>query len=436
MKNINSKLIQFINDSPSPFHVVENIRNILKDKNYKELKETSKWNLTAGKYFVTRNNTSVIAFVIPKKIQDYHFQIVSSHTDSPTFKIKCESELNGPKEYIRLNVEKYGGAIHYTWLDKPLSIAGRVFVKKDNKVLSKNIYFDKDLIIIPSLPIHFNRNVNDGVKLDPQIDLCPMFSNGELHKGDFVKMLAKKLNVKTKEIMSYDLYLVNRQVGTVLGYKDEFIAAPKLDDLEACYSSLLSFTDSKDNGSINAFCSFDNEEVGSLTMQGAMSTFLKDTLRRINSSLGNTEEEYYMALAKSFMVSFDNAHALHPNHPEKFDEENKCYMNKGVVIKENASQSYTTDSFSRAIFKDICQKAKVPTQNFANKSNEKGGSTLGNISNSQVSLHTVDIGLAQLAMHSSYETAGSLDLEYAYEALKTFYSKHILIDNSSSYKIK
>lgn len=435
MQNINSKLINFIKDSPTQFQAIESIAEILKENDFKYLKESSTWKLTKGKYYTIRNNSSIIAFEIPKKLNDYHFQLCASHADSPTFKVKCESELAGPNEYLRLNVEKYGGAIYYTWLDRPLSLAGRILVKEKTKTVSKNIYIDKDLLIIPSLPIHFNREVNKGVNFNEQIDLCPLFSNGELKKGDFLKMLAKEAKVKVQDIVSYDLFLVNRQVGKSWGYKDEFISCPKLDDLQAAYTSLLGFVESKENECIKVYCCFDNEEVGSGTKQGALSTFLKDTINRINAGLNKDVDALHAALAKSFMVSFDNAHALHPNHPEKFDVENRCYMNKGVVIKENASQLYTTDSFSRAIFKDICSLANVPVQNFANKSDERGGSTLGNLSNSQVSLHAVDIGLPQLAMHSSYETAGSKDSEYAYKALKEYYSKNIKIEDSISYEI-
>lgn len=436
MKNISKELLGFIKESPSVFHAVNNIGAILKGKGFKELLENGKWKLTPGKYYVTRNNSSIIAFDIPKTIKDYHFQICASHSDSPTFKLKCESELNGPAEYLRLNVEKYGGAIFYTWLDKPLTIAGRVFVKENGKQVVKNLFIDDDLLIIPSIPIHFNREINSGYSFNPQVDLCPLFSSGELHKGDFVKVLAKHLKVKEKDICDYDLYLVNREEGKIIGENKEFISSGKLDDLEAAYTSLLGFVDSKNSGSINVFACFDNEEVGSLTMQGASSTFLKDILNRINNGLNKQEEDYYQAIAKSFMVSFDNAHALHPNHPELYDQENRCYMNKGIVIKENASQLYTTSSFSRALFKDVCAKAKVPVQFFSNRSDIRGGSTLGNLSNAQVSLRAVDIGLAQLAMHSSYETAGSKDVEYAYAALKEYYSRLILINNADSFEIK
>lgn len=436
MKDINLGLINFIKESPSPFQAVDSIINILDKKGFKYLKESNAWKIKSGKYYTIRNNTSIIAFDIPTKMEDYHFQVAASHTDSPTFKVKCEAELNSPKEYLKLNIEKYGGAINYTWLDKPLSLAGRVLVKDKNKITAKNLYIDEDILIIPSMPIHFNRNVNAGYEFNVQIDLCPLFSNGELKKGDFVKMLAKYANVKAQDIVGYDLYLVNRQEGRVWGYKKEFISSPKLDDLQAVYTSLMGFVDSKDNGSIKVYSAFDNEEVGSATKQGAMSTFLKDTLLRINVALKKNEDEYHQAIAKSFMVSFDNAHAVHPNHPEKYDVDNRCYMNAGIVIKENAAQSYTTDSFSRSIFNDICKAVEVPVQNFANRSDERGGSTLGNISNAQVSLHAVDIGLPELAMHSNYETAGSKDSEYAYKALKEYYSRNISIEDSLSYTIK
>ena len=436
MKDINKGLLNFIKESPSPFQAVESIESILNKNGFKYLKESDAWKITNGRFYTVRNNSSIIAFDIPNKINDYHFQVCASHTDSPTFKIKCESELNGPNEYLKLNVEKYGGGINYTWFDKPLSVAGRLLVKDKNKTIAKNLYIDEDILIIPSMPIHMNRNVNAGQEFNVQVDLCPMFSNGELKKGDFVKILAKYANVKTQDIIGYDLYLVNRQDGKLWGYKKEFISSGKLDDLQAAYTSLIGFVDSKDNGSIKVYCAFDNEEVGSETKQGAMSTFLKDTLLRINNALKKNEDNYHQATAKSFMVSFDNAHAVHPNHPEKYDAENRCYMNKGIVIKENAAQSYTTDSFSRAIFKDICLSAKVPVQNFANRSDERGGGTLGNISNTQVSLHAVDIGLPQLAMHSNYETAGSKDSEYAYNAIKEYYSRNIKIEDSLSYTIK
>ena len=435
MQNINNELLQFIKNSPSQFQAIENESKILSENGYKQLKESDNWNIKSGKYFVTRNGSSIIAFNIPSKISDYHFQLCSSHVDSPTFKLKNVAELQGPNEYIRLNVEQYGGAILYTWFDKPLSIAGRVIIKQAKNTVSKNLYIERDLFIIPSMPPHINREINKNFEPNVQIDLCPLFTNGQMHKNDFINMIAEQLKVKAKDIVSYDLYLVNRQNPTMFGYRDEFIGSPKLDDLQASFTSLKGFIDAN-NKCINVFASFDNEEVGSLTKQGASSTFLYDVLTRINNCLNKSQDDYFKAIAKSFNVSFDNAHAVNPNHPEKYDQENRCYMNSGIVIKENASQSYTTDAFSRAIFKQVCELAKVPTQTFANRSDVRGGSTLGNLSNNQVSMNTVDIGLAQLAMHSNYETAGSKDSEYAYKSLKKYYSSNIIIDGTNSFEIK
>ena len=436
MKDLNKELIDFIASSPSMFHTSETIGKYLMESGFERLEEGKSWNLKkGGKYFVTRNNSSTIAFDIPKSIKDYHFQLVASHGDSPTYKVKAQGELSGPAEYLRLDVEGYGGMIDSTWLDRPLSLAGRVLVKENEKIVSKLLYIDKDILLIPNLCIHMNREANSGYAFNKAVDLCPLFSAGELKKGDFDKMVAKELKVKPEDIISKDLFLVNRQEGKVWGYKKEFVSTPKLDDLQAAFSSLKGFIESKNKGCINVYACFDNEEVGSGTKQGAFSTFLKDVLERINEQLGKNNEDLRVALAKSFMVSFDNAHALHPNHPEKSDAVNQSYMNKGIVIKENAAQHYTTDAFSRAVFLEICKRADVPTQVFANRSDMAGGGTLGNISNAQVSLHAVDIGLAQLAMHSSYETAGSKDTEYAVKAIREYYSSLIEIEDSNNFKV-
>ena len=436
MKDLNKELISFIESSPSMFHSSATICRYLADAGFEKLEEGKEWKIkNGGKYFVTRNNSSTLAFDIPKEIKDYHFQIVASHGDSPTYKVKAVPELSGPAEYLRLDVEGYGGMIDSTWLDRPLSIAGRVLVREEGKVVSKLLYIDKDILLIPSLCIHMNREANSGYAYNRAVDLCPLFSAGELKKGDFDKMVAKELKVKAEDIVSKDLFLVNRQEGKVWGYKKEFVSVPKLDDLQAAFASLKGFLSSENRGCINVYVCFDNEEVGSGTKQGAASTFMKDVFERINEQLGKGNEDLRVALAKSFLVSFDNAHALHPNHPEKSDSVNQCYMNKGIVIKENAAQHYTTDAFSRAVFLEICKKAQVPTQVFANRSDMAGGGTLGNISNMQVSLHAVDIGIAQLAMHSSYETAGSKDTEYAVNAVREFYSSMVSIEDSDSIKI-
>lgn len=379
-----------------------------------------------------RNNSSICAFYVPQEITDYHFQISASHSDSPTYKIKAIPEYKGPEPYVRLDVEAYGGMIDSTWFDRPLTIAGRVLVETDKGLENRLLYIDRDILMIPNVCIHFNRQVNDGYSYNRAVDLPPMLSAGEMKKGSFDEMVAKELGVEVSAIRGKDLFLVNRQNGLVWGYENEFVSSPKLDDLECAYSTLQGFLVADHTKKVDVYVCFDNEEVGSNTKQGAMSTFLKDTLKRVNAALGKTSEEYYRAVSGSFLVSADNGHALHPNHPEKNDPANTVFMNQGPIIKESANQKYTTDGFSRAVFASICKKANVPFQCFANRSDIVGGSTLGNLSNTQVSVHAVDTGLAQLAMHSSFETGGAKDPYYLYEALKEFYNTNIIIDGADT----
>lgn len=424
-------LEQFIADCPSMFHSAATIESMLKERGFTGLKEKDPWNLEADHgYYVKRNNSSILAFYIPETIDSYHFQMSAAHTDSPTYKIKSVPELTGPAQYLRLDVEAYGGMIDSTWFDRPLTIAGRVLVEENGKLVSRLFNIDRDILTIPNVAIHFNRQVNDGYKYNRQVDLCPLMSAGAMQKGSFDDMVAEVLGVETSAIKGKDLFLVNRQRGIVWGWKNEFLSTPKLDDLECAYTTLRGFLAADHQKKIDVYCCFDNEEVGSNTKQGAMSTFLKDTLRRINDALGKSEEEYYRAVAGSFLVSADNGHAVHPNHPEKTDEVNAVLMNRGPIIKESANQKYTTDAFSRAVFTKVCEMAGVPVQCFANRSDIVGGSTLGNLSNTQVSVHAVDIGLAQLAMHSSYETGGAKDPWYLFEAMKKYFNTNILIDGA------
>lgn len=428
---ISNELMDFIQSSPSMFHSVKTVRDYLEQAGFTYLPEGKPWHLEKGEgYYTIRNHSSIIAFKLGSMLDDYHFQMTAAHSDSPTYKIKSVPELEGPNEYLRLDVEAYGGMIDSTWFDRPLTIAGRVLVQEGNKIESRLLYIDKDLLLIPNVAIHFNRNINDGYKYNRQVDLCPLFSTGELKKGDFDKMVADELGVEVEQILAKDLFLVNRQKPVIWGYKNEFVSTPKLDDLQCAFVSLKAFIESENKHAINVCCVFDNEEVGSNTKQGAMSTFLYDTLQRINLGLGKDAEDYYQAISKSFLVSCDNAHAVHPNHPEKTDAVNCSMMNKGPVIKESANQKYTTDAFSRALFTCICKEAGVPVQTFANRSDVVGGSTLGNLSNTQVSVHAVDIGLPQLAMHSSYETAGIKDTGYAIEALKAYFGTNVEIDEA------
>lgn len=409
-KKTAKKLLKFIQKSPTAFQAVEEMSQRLQKEGFKELKEEKHWDLKAGgNYFVTRNHSAVIAFSIPKK-PAWKFHIMASHSDSPALKIKENPEMEVEKAYIKLNVERYGGMLLAPWFDRPLSVAGRLIVRKNGEIQEKLVAVDKDLLVIPNLAIHMNREVNDGYKYNVQKDMLPLYSDYD-GKGSFMKLMAAEVDVAEEDILGHDLFLYDRTPGTVWGANEEFISAPRLDDIQCAFASLEGFLRGERKESIAVHCVLDNEEVGSTTKQGAASTFLKDTLMRINMGLGRTQEEYLMTLADSFMVSADNAHALHPNHTDKTDPVNRPVLNGGIVIKYNANQKYCTDGVSAAIFKDICDRAEVPYQTFVNRSDMAGGSTLGNISNTQVPMKTVDIGLAQLAMHSVYETTGAKDTE-------------------------
>ena len=430
MKTSAEKILKYIKNSPTAFHAVDTVKKGLIENNYIELNENEKWNLESGKsYFTIRNNTSIIAFSIGENLERYNFNIAASHTDSPTFKLKENVQITIGDKYTKLNTEGYGGMICSTWFDRPLSIAGRVVIKKENKLETKLINFDRDLLMIPNLAIHMNRNVNDGYSYNKQIDLLPLLS-GKKEKDNIInEMIAKEINIDVNEIYGSDLFLYNRMEPTIWGLNDEFISAPQLDDLQCVFSSLEALINSKPKEAINVIACFDNEEVGSQTKQGAGSTLLYDILLRINQGLGKSIEDFYCALASSFMISCDNAHAVHPNHVSKTDETNNAYMNHGIVIKSHAGQKYTSDGLSIALFKNYCEKANVPYQFFANRSDMIGGSTLGNIAMNQISINSVDIGLAQLAMHSTYETAGMKDIKYLIDVLTMFFNSSIKQNN-------
>ena len=298
-------------------------------------------------------------------------------------------------------------------------------VNTDKGIETRLLHIDRDLLIIPNVPIHFNREINKGFAFNNQVDMLPILSAGNLKEADFDNMIAKELGIEAEAILAKDLYLVNRQKAAIIGFDNELISSGRLDDLECVYTSLRGFVEAENKNHINVFAVFDNEEVGSVTKQGAMSTFLASTLDRVNTALGKSKEEYYRAIAKSILISCDNAHAVHPNHPELFDVKNRPVLNQGIAIKESANQKYTTDAFSRAILKKILEKKNIPYQTFANRSDIAGGSTLGNLSNTVVSMNAVDIGLPQLAMHSAYETAGAKDVGYAFETLKAFFEANI-----------
>ncbi len=411
-------LLNFIKESPSSFHVIENLAAKLKREGYTLLSEGEAWSLVAGgKYYVTRNGSSVIAFSVPENLDTPKFMVTAAHSDSPGFKIKDIPELDGT--YTRINTERYGGMILDSWFDRPLSVAGRIMVRDGNRVVTKLVNIDRDLLVIPHVAIHM-QNPNNGITYNPASDLVPLYG-GEAAKGSFMKNVAEAAGVLTEDIISHELFLYNRQEPTVWGAENEFISAPKLDDLECVYSAITALL-SSNNAAISVMYIPDNEEVGSTTKQGAASTFLRDVLSRICDSFGG---DLRISAARSMLLSADNAHALHPNNPSLADPTHRPVMNGGVVIKYNAAQLYTTDAVSSAVFREICRRAKVPVQVFSNRSDMRGGSTLGNISNSQVSLSAVDIGLAQLAMHSSYETAGCRDIPHMINAIRAFFETEL-----------
>ena len=419
---VSKDLAQFLEGSPSCFHAIENMKNILSEEHFEQLQENRKWHVQpGGRYFVTRNSSSLIAFTVP----EHGFKgmrIIASHGDSPTFKIKENPELETDSHYIRLNVERYGGMLCAPWFDRPLSVAGRVIVKDPDSgtFVSRLVNIDRDLVLIPNLAIHMNREANNGYKYNAQKDMLPLY--GDLTaKGTFMKNAAEAAGVNEEDILGHDLFLYNREKASIWGASEEFISCGRLDDLQCAFASLKGFLAGDKQKYMAVHCVLDNEEVGSGTKQGAASTFLYDTLTRIHDCLGFTREDYLIHLADSLMISADNAHAVHPNHTEKADLSNRPYLNRGIVIKFNANQKYCTDGVSAAMFRDICKTADVPVQTFVNRSDMAGGSTLGNISNTQVALNTVDIGLPQLAMHSPYETAGVKDTEYLIRAAREFF---------------
>lgn len=413
-------LFTFIDESPTAFHVVANLENMLHEEGFIRLDEKAAWKIEqGGKYYVNRNGSALIAFVLPdKKPEGFH--IVAAHSDSPCFKIKECPEIDVENLYVKLNTEKYGGMILSTWLDRALSVAGRVIVKGKEGMESRLVNLRKDAAVIPNVAIHMNKEINKGVEYNPQTDMEALIGAGDL-KGNFLKEIAKEAGVSEEEILGTDLFLYNRDKCRMIGMDDAFIAGPRLDDLECVFAGMTSLVNERPEKFCNLCFISDNEEVGSETKQGAASTFLKDVLVRVCRQLKLDEEDYCRMLAGSFSISADNAHALHPNHPEKADAQNRPYLNGGVVIKYHGSQQYATDAYSAAVMKDICNNAGVPYQTYANRSDIAGGSTLGNISTVQVAVNTVDIGLPQLAMHSALETAGAEDIGYLIKALRTFY---------------
>lgn len=418
-QEVSESLIHFISKSPSVFHAVRGIKAALLYSGFTEIREEDSWHIEkGGKYVVTRNGSALIAFTVPED-GGHSFKIVASHADSPTFKIKENPEMkDGP--YVRLNVEGYGGMIMSTWLDRPLSVAGRLYVRENGHLAQKLVAVDGTMLVIPSVAIHMNRSVNQGKEWNIQKDLLPLYglSSG---KTSFMDVIAAAAKVKTEDILSHDLYLYSRVPGTVWGEEKEFLSSPKLDDLQCAFATFRGYTIGKKEEAISVYALFDNEETGSQSAAGAGSTFLHNVLTRLSLSLGYSLDETMAMMARSFMVSADNAHSIHPNHPEYADPTNRPVINGGIVIKYNAQNHYATNAYSAAYFKNLCAGVNIPTQTFTNRSDLAGGSTLGNISNTKVAMPTVDIGLPQLSMHSSYETAGTLDTAYLVNAMIEFF---------------
>ena len=416
-------LLHFIDSSPSPFHAVDSLCQALAGAGYIRLAENAPWHLVpGGKYFVTRNGSALVTFRVPRG--DFAgFLFAATHSDAPTFRIKENAEMTGPDGYVRPNTEGYGGMLCAPWLDRPLTVAGRVLVQRDGAIETRLAYVDRDLLMIPNVAIHMNRDVNDGYKYDRKCDMVPLMGLGE-SKGAFLAAVAQAAGCAQEDILGYDLVLAPRQKGLVWGASGEFVSSPRLDDLQCTYGCFQGFLAAGESESLPVFALLDNEEVGSLTKQGADGTFLSDVVDRICAATGRDRPT---AIANSFLVSADNAHAVHPNHPEYTDPTNRPVMNGGVVIKHGTR--YSTDGASQAVFAALCRRAQVPVQHFFNRSDMAGGSTLGNIANAHVSVNTVDIGLAQLAMHSCFETAGAKDIDYLIQAMTAYYGASLREEN-------
>ena len=419
MENLNRDLIDFIDLSPTAFHTVHNVKMRLIEDGYTELFEGDKWTLErSGAYFVTKGDASLIAFRVPEDGFD-GFQIAACHTDSPAFKLKPNFELTD-STYLRLSTEKYGGPVLSTWLDRPLGIAGRVMVKVGKTIESRLVALDRDVALIPSVAPHLSGEE----KLSMLLDMCPLIG-GKDSAGALTSLIADSIGVEKEDIVSHDLYLVNRDKGRLWGVREEFVSAPRLDDLQCVYTSLIGFLISTEEVNMPVLALFNSEEVGSTTHEGAGSAFLSNVLRRISLALGGGEEEYLRLLSNSFMVSADNAHAVHPNHPELTDSLNKAYLNSGLVLKSNSQMRYITEGEGSAVFTQLCRMADLPFSSYTNRSDKTGGSTLGHIAISNVPVTGVDIGLPELSMHSAFETAGARDSEYAVRFFETYFSSYI-----------
>lgn len=430
-REITAGLFRFIENAPSPAHTVHAAAEILRAGGFKELAETEIWHLEpGGRYFLTRGLRSLAAFRYPGP--DFSaYSVIAPHGDSPCFRVKESPEMRVEGKYTVLNTEVYGGLPLHLWLDRPLSMAGSVMVEKDGAVQSRLINFKDKRFVIPSLAIHQHREVNEGAKWNPQTQILPLFGGGQ---ADFKELLAAEIGVAGEQILSHEMYLYNAEKPMVYGAQEEFIAAPKLDDLQSVFAALTAFQEAENPENVTVFMIYDNEEIGSMTRRGADSDLFSTLLSRIAFAAGQSPEEQAAVTARSFLISADNGHAVHPLYPEKTDPTNRCYLNGGPLLKVNAR--YATDVVSEAVFRAVCRQAKVPVQTFFNRSDVTGGSTLGNISTAHVSLHTVDIGAPQLSMHSPYETSGVKDTAYLTAAMRAFYTTVIKWQGTEGFTLK
>ena len=418
------KLFRFLDESPTCYHAAANAKAALTAAGAVELRESEQWKLEKGTlYVVERGDSALVAFRVPEG--PFHgFLMAAAHSDSPTFKVRETAEAASAGNTLRLSVEPYGGGVWRGWLDRPLSVAGRVVIRQGDRLVSRLVNIDRDLLVIPGVAIHMDRSVNKGAELNPAVDLLPLLGCGK-EPGAFRKLIAEAAGVREEHLLSTELFLYPRTKAVQTGLNGEFIVSPRLDDLQCVFGCLEGFLAAKPGGSLPVLAVFNNEEVGSNTRQGADSTFLTDVLERIAHGCGLDSEAWKAAVANSFMVSADNAHAIHPAHPEYADKGEFPVLGGGIVIKYNANQRYTTDAVSGAVFQAICQEAGVPVQRYSNRADLPGGSTLGNISTAHLSVPTVDIGLPQLAMHSICETAGAADTDYLVKAMTAYFSRDI-----------
>lgn len=429
-KQLALELLDFLYDSPSAFHGVETVKNLLDKNDFIEIKECDKWNLKqGGKYYVIKNDSALIAFVVgDEKIDEVGFRLIGAHTDVPGFRIKPNPQMVTEGKYVKLNTEVYGGPILHTWYDRPLAIAGKVAIKGDSplKPQTKLVNINKPLLIIPSLAIHMNREVNEGYKINRQVDTLPLLGliNESLEKEDYLmKLLSEELNVNKDDILHFDLGLYEYERGSLIGINEELISSGRFDDMWMVYAGVKALLDSKKNSATKVMICIDNEEIGSETAQGANSTLLNNLLERITLAVGLDREGYYRALSNSIMISADLAHAVHPNLTDKHDPTNRPVLEGGPVLKIAASGSYSTDSFNGAVFTEVCKSAGVPFQKFVNRSDVRGGSTIGPITAANLTIPVIDMGAPVIGMHSIRELASVKDNYYTIKAFTEFFNQ-------------